>query len=347
MRDTWRWYVLASAVCLAMGCSKPGPNAPVPSTASSGAVHESVEDDEDEVKEGDPCSLLEPKEVEAVLGQPLAVPPHVNAPDEASRDTGCHYMGADLREVKVDVTWSGASMVWNMLTKVQGAINQHMKGMLKLADGTELAGEWDEARVQGCCTFMALRGDQMIEVDVAGSKADIPAAAGLADAAFKRIDNPLAIKGSEHTAAAEVFQKAHRPAPRGACELVSRAEAEGLIGPLSADPKADGSVCHYQLPPVNGLNRFVDLKIRWQGGYRELRENASMANDIGSGFGLKALEQLPEDLAKLVGPASWEAMHMSVGSFEAVKKDVMISTDNRTAPTGDAEKMVAKALSKI
>jgi hypothetical protein len=222
-----------------------------------------------------------------------------------------------------------------------------MKGMLKLADGTELAGEWDEARVQNCCTFMALRGDQMVVVNVAGSKAGIKDAASLADAALKRIDKPLAIQGAANAAAAKAFFTAHRPAPRGVCELVSREEAESLVGPLSGAPVAGDNSCRYPLPARGNFNVFVDLKVRWEGGYRELRENAGIANSIGGGLGLKALEQPPEDMAAAVGPVTWEAMHMSIGNFQAVKKDVLISTDNRTAPSWAAEKLVARAMSKI
>src|SRR5437868_4886961 len=73
----------------------------------------------------------------------------------------------------------------------QGLVDQHAKGLVHLADGTDLAGEWDEARVLGCCSFAALRGDQLVTVNVGGSKATIAVAASLADAALKRLDHRL------------------------------------------------------------------------------------------------------------------------------------------------------------
>jgi hypothetical protein len=347
MRDFRRVCWIASIGLVLVACSKPAPDAaPATPAASVADTHETVADDE-EAKDGDPCSLLEPKEVEAVLGQPLGTPPFVNPPDDKSRDHACRYVGNDLREVDVEVTWSGATMVWKMFGMVQGALNQHMKGMLKLADGTELAGEWDEARVQGCCTFMALLADQIVEVNVAGSKASIKDAAALADAALKRIGKPLAIKGADSSAAAAKFFATHRPAPRGPCDLVSRAEAELLIGPLAGDPKADGTTCHYALPATNNLNWFVDLKIRWEGGYRELRESADLSASVAGGFGLKESDQLSDELTKALGPVSWESMHTSIAGFSAVKRDVMISADTRTGKSGDAVKLVAKAMSKI
>lgn len=347
MRDYWRGCLIALIGLVLAACSKPATDAAPPAPSASVAdTHETVADDE-EAKEGDPCSVLAPKEVEAVLGQPLGTPPFVNPSDDKSREQTCRYVGNDLREVDVEVTWTGATMVWKMLGMVQGALNQHMKGMVKLADGTELAGEWDEARVQGCCTFMALLGDQIVEVNVAGSKAAIKDAATLADAALKRIGKPLAIKGSDNTAAASSFFVAHRPAPRGACDLVSRAEAESLIGPLAGEPKADANTCHYALPATHNLNWFVDLKIRWEGGYREFRESADMSASVAGGFGLKESDQVSDELAKVLGPASWEAMHVSIAGFSAVKKDVLISADTRTSKSGDAAKLVAKAMSKI
>lgn len=346
MRNFWRVYLIASIGLVLAACSKPAPPAASPAPSASVAdTHETVADDED-VKEGDACSLLEPKEVEAVLGQPLGTPPFVDTADDA-RDKRCHYVGNDLHGLTVDVTWSGATMVWKMLGAVQGALNQRMKGMLKLADGTELAGEWDEARVQGCCTFMALLGDQIVEVNVAGSKASIKDAAALADAALKRIGKPLAIKGSTDKTTVTQFFAARRPAPRGACDLVSRAEAESLVGPMAGAPVASGNTCHYPLPATNNLNWFVDLNIRWEGGYREIRESTDMSASIAGGFGLKESDQLPDELAKQLGPVSWEAMHTSIAGFSAVKKDVLISADTRTSKSGAAVKLVAKAMSKI
>lgn len=336
---------IAAMVFILAACSKPG--APTPATASDARTkppadtHETITEEE-AAGEGDPCSLLEPKEVEAVLGEPLATPAFTKLPDETPRAAGCHYVGADMREVVVDVTWSGAAMIWKMLGMVQGAINQQAKGMVKLADGTDLAGEWDEARVRGCCTFMAMRGDQIVDVDVAGSKAGIKEAAALADSALKRIDKPLALRSADGSAAAK-FYAATRPKHRAACDLLSRADAEALLGPLAGTPQADGDKCHYELPPNGPLKRFVELSAQWQGGYRDLREAVDLQTGVTGAMGVSVSQELPEEL-KSSGPPGWEGFVLGIDRFSAVKKDVLIQAGTRTSKQGDAVRLVAKAI---
>ena len=115
--------------------------------------------------------------------------------------------------------------------------------MLKLSDGSELTGEWDEAKVNNCCTFIVMRGDQLVTVSVAGSDATLEQAAAIADAALKRIDSPLKIDGTAGVAAA-VARDASRPKERDPCSLVSRAEAEtALEAPLAKDPVVEGDTC--------------------------------------------------------------------------------------------------------
>lgn len=63
-----RWLVLPAFMCsLVLGCSHKAPPA--------AALAPTAQSDDSGSNNPDPCSLLEPKEVEAVLGAPLAVPP--------------------------------------------------------------------------------------------------------------------------------------------------------------------------------------------------------------------------------------------------------------------------------
>ena len=55
-----------------------------------------------------------------------------------------------------------------MYGTVQSLAGQQKKGVLKLGDGSELTGEWDEAKVVNCCTFIAMRGDQLVTVTSPG-----------------------------------------------------------------------------------------------------------------------------------------------------------------------------------
>jgi len=138
-----------------------------------------------------PCSLLEPREVEAVLGGTLVGPPYrfdkTGKQGPAADGDACRYETAAYHFVEIEVEWTGGARMMKMYGTVQNLVDQKMKGMLKLGDGSELTGEWDEAKVVNCCTFIAMRGDQVVTVDIAGSHATLEQAARIADAALKRI----------------------------------------------------------------------------------------------------------------------------------------------------------------
>ncbi len=303
----------------------------------------------------DPCSLLEPKEVEAALGAPLAAPPFRAADAGPAEDGGqCAYEDAHFHRIVVDVTWEGATFAWKMLGNIQSMINQGpTKGMLHLADGSDIAGTWDEARVERCCAFATLLGDQGVTIDAAGSNVAIGAAAKLADAALRRLGKPLAIDGNAGVRAARDFEAAHRPKPRDPCSLVTRAEAEALLGRLIAEPKAHGSACDYELPP-QGIRQVYELHIDWSGGFAQFHENNALlagftrgmtANVSGAGRG--EIEQLLEGTEAPVGPEPWEAAHASITGIAAVKDDVMMSIDTRGVKAANAARLLQKAMSRL
>src|SRR4029077_3462572 len=101
----------------------------------------------------DPCALLDPKEVEAALGAPLAVPPYRagSGPFDANGDGKvCVYETAKFRYITLDVDWEGGQaadstggMVKNLMKSGGTAeINNNVKKNFKLDDGTEMTGEW-------------------------------------------------------------------------------------------------------------------------------------------------------------------------------------------------------------
>ena len=100
-------------------------------------------------------------------------------------------------------------------------------------------GEWDEVRVLGCCTFMALRGDSLVEIDFGGSAATPEQAGTLADAALRRLEAPLPIDGRDGIAAAEQRQSL-RPKAGDPC-LWNAADIEATVGILQGTPQASDS----------------------------------------------------------------------------------------------------------
>jgi hypothetical protein len=304
----------------------------------------------------DPCSLLEPKEVEALLGGPLAVPPFLSRDGVPKRDgSACEYEDADFHSITVDVVWASGAMAFKMLGALQAMVDQQAKGLVHLADGTDLAGEWDEARVMGCCGFAALRGDQLITVDVGGSNATITVAASLADAALKRLDHRLAINGRGSVQPAIAFEAAHRPKRRDPCALASRGEAEGAIGPMAAEPKPDENRCSYEYVPRERLSPIYVVQIRWTGGFREFRTH----NAAFGGFSKDLTRNMPisaDAKAAVVSSASgadlpanpaWETAHWDVSGLSAVKKDVLVSIDPQGGNSDDALKLMVKVMSKL
>jgi hypothetical protein len=196
----------------------------------------------------DPCGLLNPEDVAAVIG-PLAGPPYRSNGGVTPSPNGksCRYETADLHALSVEVMWQGGAQFMGMMGAVQGVVKSGGLKELKLIDGTTVAGEWDEARVSQCCVFNALRGDQMVIVDISGSRATLAQASSLADAAVKRLDQPLKIDGSAGIKPARE-RIALRPKARSVCDLVTKADAEAIAGvALLAAPKGNEDSCSYEL----------------------------------------------------------------------------------------------------
>jgi hypothetical protein len=342
--------LLVSAGCIA-GCSHKSTNATV-SNARETVV-------EEEPAEHEVCGLLDPKEVEAVLGAALAVPPyHIQGGTPQRGGESCAYDDASFHRILVDVNWSGGAMVFRMFGAVQGMVNQNpaAKSTLHLADGSDIAGGWDEARVINCCQFLALRGDQTVSVDIGATTAvTIAQAAKLADAALTRLDKPLPIDGSQGVRAALDYAS-HRPRPVDPCTLLSRADAEALMGPLAGDPKSARDTCTYPRVGQGNINLSADLSVRWKGGYSALRETTTISRNFAKGFlrgaGLdpnakKAVEQTLAGPAPAVNPA-WEASGPTVaGGLSAVKHDVLIGIDSMGLSQDQKLAVLAKAMAAV
>jgi len=307
--------------------------------------------------EKDACALLEPKEVEAVLAASLATPPFLSRDGvpEADGDV-CEYEDADLHNISIAVEWTMGAMAFKMRGLFQSAVDQTAaKGLVHLSEGADGAGEWDEARVVGCCTFVALRGDQMVTIDVGGSKAPMSAAASLADMALKRLDHLLAISGAPNVKRAIEFDAAHRPKKRNPCALVTRAEAEAIVGKLAEEPTPNDDRCVYQHVIEGPFGPTYVLKIRWIGGLSDFR----LTNDVAATFAKGFTKSVPlsgdgkqtlgsslvgDDLAS--NPA-WDVAHFSIMGLSAVKKDVSVSIEPQGGGREETIKLMEKAMSKL
>jgi hypothetical protein len=217
-------------------------------------------------------------------------------------------------------------------------------------DGSRISGEWDEVKLApfACCVFHALRADQMISIDFTGSAMTLGAAAMLVDAAFKRIDQPLALDGAANVAAARTFL-AGRPRPMDPCSVLTRAEVEAIVGTLATAPKADAQTCSYELPQLPGHPpRVYDLQFAWHDGNYELRQDLHAAKMAGVALGSTAMQvttqqQVPN--APDAGP--WERSAGAGPNFEAVKKDVMVKVNTFGVDTDNAKALVSAAMAKF
>ena len=347
--------VLTAALgLLAAACGKTPDKAAPTSTAAPIAQTRSEEFHYD-----DPCSLLEPKEVEAVLGVPLAVPPFRSA-GAAPVGTGddCVYETADFHRIIFHVDFTNGPQAY----RIGGFANKLLAGhpdaatkkAFKLDNGREIAGEWDEARVlaMNCCIFMTVRADQAIQIDFTGSDATLQQAAELVNTAYRRIDKPLEIDGVAGVEAA----KAHatqRPAAVEACKLLSRAEVEAIVGKLSADPSGKDDSCSYEQPDPNNpqYKRQYQVSIRWRGGYNEFRSQPYVAGIAMHAVMANAPPELqPGDAPdKKLTEESGPWFHAGPGArgFMAVKKDVLVEVNSLGPDKPEAHKLAAAMMSKI
>jgi hypothetical protein len=273
---------------------------------------------------------------------PLAGPPYRAVgvvPRPKGRD--CRYEAAGGRSVRVNVTWDHAAEFMQMMGAMAGMLNTAGLHELKLSDSSTVAGSWDKAHVSQCCEFNALLGDRMVTVDIAGSHATIAQAAGLADAAVRRLDQPLDVDGAAGIKLAEERATA-RPKRRSVCDLVTQADAEAIAGvALLAPPKGDVESCLYVWPlDAGGSRHSVKLMVQWTDGFHEMRLVSSMTGQASLMIGLG--KPGGEALAGNTGP--WDEFSQSIIGVMAVKSDVLASVESGPYRQDIARAFVEKAV---
>lgn len=296
----------------------------------------------------DPCSLLNAAEVETVLGEPLAGPPFRASNGVANADAdSCRYETSGYRAIDIHVDWSDGGVKFGLINMASGiADNGGLKGVMTLSNGTKLRGEWDEARDFLCCQFDALRGDQLVDVDVGSSRATLEQAASLASLAVTRLDQPLSFDDAPGSEAALARDKS-RPAIRPACDLLGRPEAEAILGaPLTADPQGSELSCNYVWTPVGAdYTQQLTLNITWRGGLAEMRQ-AQFA--IGQAMSFMAEQGLP---ANQVAPSTagqlFDEEATSLVGVMAVRKDVLFNIETDFMNNDLALALITAAAKKL
>ena len=215
-----RVAVAALACVLALAACKKAAEPRMKSSDIAQASGESSDRDDDSGGPAqDACGLLEPSEVEVVLGPlagaPFRVQANNNKPD--MRGDGCRYEGRDLRSISLDMNRTGGAALMKMMglpAKIARDVN--IKGQLPkgaLPEDVRIAGEWDEIRIMGCCRLNAVLGDALVVLEFSGSRATMEQAVTLLNKALLRLDKTLPISGRPGGAAAEQ-RRAARPRPR-------------------------------------------------------------------------------------------------------------------------------------
>lgn len=282
----------------------------------------------------DPCRLLDPAEVEAVLGSPLAGPPfRAHSEDQSgSADAEgkyCWYVAPDFRNVVIDFDGQGGASSLQMYGAFFDKPKQGSKGLLQLQDGSTLAGEWDEARVIGGNQFMALRGDSVVTIHFGGAGIGAAEVAKLADAAVRRFDHPLSIDGAAGIVAADAHERL-RPKPVPACELFDRAIVETALGKVIKGPdgqdnaKGEQKHCDALYLDASGKQHSFSADIEaWRDGFAHYHDDIRITDGIFRNAVKDAggAEHASKDLGK--GP--WDAAARMVdGEVAIVKRDVYV-----------------------
>jgi len=375
------------SLVIASGCGKPG--APAEQAKDGKPAAAALRDNGQRPGDRDPCQLLQVAEVESVMGA-LAVSPYLmNDGKPARRGDSCGYLAADKHYMKAEVMWEGAAAVLKMMS-IPGQVMQAVAvdaggsvsaptpgaagGVLHKDQATgstqgktmhagimpkellpydiPFAGEWDDIRVIGCCRYIGFLGDASVEIDFAGSKATPAQAVDLLNKALLRLDKPVAsIDGRKDLEAAK-SKIAAFAVHRGACDYVSRAEAEVIVGKLSAEPAGDADSCAYRYHSGSdsagtGSDEVVQVKFVWVGGFAAYRDDAFM--DKAGDKILPGVGGMSEQAAKageVMGSLKDAMQQSGGGSFESLAKavqDIARKNEGKKTATPEAAKADADA----
>lgn len=291
----------------------------------------------------DPCALVSEAEMADILG-PLGEPPYridnSRRADPAGSD--CIYRARDGHNIALSVDWEDGEMVMRMTGATAGKAEQVL-GTPDVGVDT-LEGAWDEVALS-FGQFLARKGKTLVQVDPLGARVGQAAVVRIAAMALRRIGSPLSHDGGK-----AARDRKPDPAPRNPCSLVTRQEAEGLMGRLRGDPvaSADNSECEFPVDAeMFGSPVTNTLTVEWRDGFHSLGQEL-----LATGMASKMMNQeMGGDVPTLGASSSdpqepWAEMHVLLGGMvTVVKNDVLLKIPGHGVGGFDEEK--AKALLRI
>lgn len=369
MNRWWRAAVAASLGATLAACarSQPAADANQPSTpgaAPRAGARPSADAWKPPIRTASipagPCDWILAAEVEALIGE-LAEPP-------TKKDDGCRYtlampesvaakrqqanaMREKMRE-KFRETFGTAAAepdrpnpvldtesdprTYAVIVKVD--VSGKGAGGAKTIDGNTATADWDEAR-PGAYRFTGRAGH--VWITVAGQAPDVPREAipVLAARVRDRIpDLPFAV-----TNPYQVLESGNNDP----CSLLTRAEAEAVLGPLAIEPyrassewppfaHGEGHACAY----YTAGHRVLTLSPTWSGGAQTFQLEKGMGGIIGMVAG--------QENVVIKGP--WDQTHVGMsGQLLFLKGDRLLQVHYLTsrATLGDAVKLAATAMRRL
>jgi hypothetical protein len=273
----------------------------------------------------DPCTLVTQAEAEKWLG-PLAHAPYRSASrgDPLASGTYCRYLAGDGRFILIEPDWQDAGPGFaavKMGSSLTGQVFTEDNGKTDT-----LEGAWDDARWLGAgSTFFAIKGDQMVAVNVASSRGGIAAAADLSSKALPRFPHPLDYDGAKAVAGAPAIRETG-----DACALLTTAEIEAIAGPLNGPPvpsgRGESTDCKYNIKGKSGPV-ILEVSVGWHGGFEHFAgSKVVMASVMGQTAGMQQAHAKTgqatkaEGASKPQGAAADPEMQKVMGALQAMGK---------------------------
>lgn len=293
-----------------------------------------------------PCALITPQEAADALGAPLAALPFATDGSVPDPDGSlCRIEDAHFRTLDIRVAWTDGGEEFAMMNMIGGVISDsELARILELSQGATIVGEWDEARILGCCEFAALRGETLVDIAFGGALGGLEGAVALSNTALRRLEAPLAFDPSG-SAEAALKQEEKRPASRPACDLVARDTVQTIVGaPLGTEPVGDDSSCTWSwVAPGEDYEVQMEMRVTWRGGFAEM---GSIFYAIGQSGSMLASEGLNVDaIAETATFADAEASTF-LGEM-AVERDVLLSIETGGFMIDVARKLLIAAVETL